>query len=286
MFDHVHGLLFFDDGIVGKLIAGDPAALLDEADDALGVGVCLGDLVEGLLCEILSVHVRHSDYWGFNPYRCSNGRVFLAVVHSIGQLPDSEMQEIGMFEELPENLTYPLTSPVLYREAEKVLRSLVRFELATEGDGQTIIELRKQIWATTYRGFYPDSMIDDFDYGWHLEKELQRIRSPEYRVYRIVKDDQNIGYLSMRKTDGVLLQSLYILKEYQRQGIGQLAFDLVAQYCTEEGADSFTCHCLPENWNARAFYEKMGGRVVGADMDHEESWMNSVIYRFEVRQQG
>ena len=48
--------------------------------------------------------------------------VFLAVVHSIGQLPDSEMQEIGLFEELPENLTYPLTSPVLYREAEKELK--------------------------------------------------------------------------------------------------------------------------------------------------------------------
>ena len=63
------------------------------------------------------------DYWGFNPYRCSNGMVFLAVVHSIGQLPESEMQEIGLFDELPENLTYPLTSPVLYREAEKLLRS-------------------------------------------------------------------------------------------------------------------------------------------------------------------
>lgn len=55
---HVHGLLFFHDGIVGKLIAGDPAALLDEADDALCVGVGPGDLVEGLL--VLSVHVRHS----------------------------------------------------------------------------------------------------------------------------------------------------------------------------------------------------------------------------------
>ena len=64
------------------------------------------------------------DYWGFNPYRCSNGMVFLAVVNSIGQLPESEMQEIGLFEELPENLTYPLTSPALYREAEKVLRLL------------------------------------------------------------------------------------------------------------------------------------------------------------------
>lgn len=112
------------------------------------------------------------DYWGFNPFRCSNGMVFLAVVHSIGELPESEMQEIGMFDELPDNLTYPQTSPVLYREAEKMLRSLVRFELETEDDAKTIIELRKRIWATTYRGLYPDSMIDDFDYAWHLEKEL------------------------------------------------------------------------------------------------------------------
>ena len=89
------------------------------------------------------------DYWGFNPFRCSNGMVFLAMVHSIGELPESEMQEIGMFDGMPENLTYPQTSPVLYREAEKLLKSLVRFELATEDDAKTIIELRKQIWATT-----------------------------------------------------------------------------------------------------------------------------------------
>ena len=222
------------------------------------------------------------DYWGFNPFRCSNGMVFLAVVHSIGQLPESEMQEIGMFEELPENLTYPQTSPVLYREAEKLLKSLVRFEPATEDDAQTIIQLRKQIWATTYRGLYPDSMIDGFDYAWHLEKELQRIRNPEYRVYRIVKDDRSIGYLCTRKTDTEILQSLYILEEYQHQGIGRTAFDFVKRYCRENGADSFVCHCLPENWNARKFYEKMGGTVIGEDMDNEESWMNSVIYRFTV----
>ncbi len=64
------------------------------------------------------------DYWGFNPYRCSNGMVFLAVVHSIGEMPESEMKEIGMFDELPENLTYPQTSPVCFREAEKLLASL------------------------------------------------------------------------------------------------------------------------------------------------------------------
>ena len=64
------------------------------------------------------------DYWGFNLFLCSNSMVFLAVVHSIGELPESEMQEIGIIDELPENLTYPQTSPVLYQEAEKLLRSL------------------------------------------------------------------------------------------------------------------------------------------------------------------
>ena len=169
---------------------------------------------------------------------------------------------------------------------EKPLKSLnmstVKFEPATQSDVMTIIELRKQIWATTYRGFYPDSMIDGFDYAWHMEKELRRIRDPDYRVYIIVKAGRNIGYLTIRKTDPVNLQSLYILKEYQRQGIGWTAFDLVKQYCREEGADSFVCHCLPENWKARRFYEKMGGKVIGEDMDNEESWMNSVIYRFTV----
>ena len=97
----------------------------------------------------------------------------------------------------------------------------VGFEPATEDDARTIIELRKQIWATTYRGVYPDSMIDGFDDTWHLKKELQRIRNPQYRVYRIVKDDCSIGYLSTRKTDVVILQSLYILEEYQHQGIGR-----------------------------------------------------------------
>ena len=64
------------------------------------------------------------DYWGFNSQRCSNGIVFLAVVHSLGELPESEMQETKLFEVLPAELTYPQTSPKLYAEAEKLLKNL------------------------------------------------------------------------------------------------------------------------------------------------------------------
>lgn len=64
------------------------------------------------------------DYLGYNHLRSANGMVFLAVVRAIGELPESEMGEIGIFEELPENLTYPQTSPVLYREARNTWESL------------------------------------------------------------------------------------------------------------------------------------------------------------------
>ena len=157
----------------------------------------------------------------------------------------------------------------------------IHFVAVTENDVMGILNLRKRIWATTYRGIYPDSMIDDFDYAWHRDKEMKRISNPEYGVYFITKDKLNIGYLTIRKTDKVILQSLYILEEYQHQGIGKLAFKFINKYCEENGANSFICHCVPDNKNARLFYEKMGGKIIGEDLDNEESWMNSVIYQFK-----
>ncbi|HBD31823.1 MAG TPA: hypothetical protein DC027_09435, partial [Oscillibacter sp.] len=113
------------------------------------------------------------------------------------------------------------------------------FVEAAKEDAAAIIALRHQIWGTTYRGIYPDDMIDNFDWAWHREKELLRINDPAYSVYLLQKDDQNIGYLTISRTDGIVLQSLYILSEYQRQGIGRAAFDFIRAYCREYGAKSF-----------------------------------------------
>ena len=45
LFCHIYCLLFFHNGIVGKLIPGDPAACLYKSDDPLRVGICLGNLI-------------------------------------------------------------------------------------------------------------------------------------------------------------------------------------------------------------------------------------------------
>ncbi len=61
------------------------------------------------------------DYHGVRGHRCSNGVVFLADIRALGPLPESEMAEVCAFATLPENLTYPLVTPLLMGEAEKLL---------------------------------------------------------------------------------------------------------------------------------------------------------------------
>mgnify|MGYP002515077266 CR=1 FL=1 len=61
------------------------------------------------------------DYYGYDSTGHANGMVFLAVIQRSGELPESEMSEIEMFAQLPDNLTYPKVTPLLMAEAAKVL---------------------------------------------------------------------------------------------------------------------------------------------------------------------
>ena len=44
----------------------------------------------------------------------NHGQVFFAEVHELGQMPDFEMVEVGLFDNLPERLRFPLITPVLF----------------------------------------------------------------------------------------------------------------------------------------------------------------------------
>ncbi len=55
------------------------------------------------------------DYFAGDETSHANGMVFAAHIEKLGPLPESEMAEIALFESLPEQLTYPGITPVLYR---------------------------------------------------------------------------------------------------------------------------------------------------------------------------
>ena len=57
------------------------------------------------------------DYWAGDEVSEAAGMVFVAEIEELGQMPDSEMEEVSFFEQLPEKLTYPGITPVLFRRA-------------------------------------------------------------------------------------------------------------------------------------------------------------------------
>ena len=56
------------------------------------------------------------DYWAGNEDtgQGANGMVFIAHITKLDAIPDSEMAEVRTFDVLPENLTYPGITPVLF----------------------------------------------------------------------------------------------------------------------------------------------------------------------------
>ncbi len=63
------------------------------------------------------------DYHAYDSEGSSNGRVYAAVIRRLGQLPPHEMSGIQAFDAFPENLTYPLVTPVLFQEAMKMVKN-------------------------------------------------------------------------------------------------------------------------------------------------------------------
>ena len=130
----------------------------------------------------------------------------------------------------------------------------IDFVPAKANDAAAISTLRQSIWDKTYRGIYPDTAIDNFDYDWHQQRDLKKISDPSFTVYLIRDGDEDIGYFMFQNTGaGVRLCSLYVLQEYQHPGIGKLAFSILTDYCRKKGISSFTCDCNPHNVNGMGF---------------------------------
>ena len=52
----------------------------------------------------------------------SCGVAFEAEILELGPLPESEMAEVRTFDALPENITYPAITPVLFQERDRIFR--------------------------------------------------------------------------------------------------------------------------------------------------------------------
>lgn len=165
----------------------------------------------------------------------------------------------------------------------------VTFRLARPGNGADISNLRHAVWASTYRGIYPDELIEHFDHTWHTARNEMTLGNPAYTTYLICMNEQPMGYLIWHieqppryKNFSFCLQSLYLLPCLQGHGVGRRAMDMVRQACIKAGFDRLYWQCHPENEKALAFYQRMGAVIAQRDEGHAEKHMNTVYFEWIV----
>ena len=166
--------------------------------------------------------------------------------------------------------------------------SNIIFRKAIISDCYSIAKLKGEIWNTTYRGIYSDTLIDNYDINKNKLIFESIISNPNYAVYVAIDNNTIIGFMSCgdpykpflnyKKEIGLL----YILKEYQRKGIGKKLFFIAKDIIRKSRNDEFFVSVNKYNINAIQFYIAMGGTIIRVDEDKEDNRETQVKIHYVV----
>lgn len=151
------------------------------------------------------------------------------------------------------------------------MMSNITYRKATIADCYSIAELKGVVWNTTYKGIYPDEKLTGYDIAKNEQIFQTIVNNPEIELYVATDRDRIIGFMTCGKPYKPFrhykqeVGLLYILKEYQRQGIGKKFFEIARKQVKETGYVEFEVAVNSQNVNAINFYLAMGGKVIFSD---------------------
>ncbi len=177
----------------------------------------------------------------------SFGMLFYADITEFGQLPESEIERVELFEQLPDKWTYPNIQPMLLGKIESFIKSK---DLANN------IEIKDNI--------IPDisDLIDLYkDAGWsNYTNNIDMLKLAYDNSLRVVSFWDNNKLIGIIRVVGdghsiIYIQDLIILTKYQKQGLGSMLMN----YVMNAYKDVYQKVLLTENQTSTVkFYESCG----------------------------
>lgn len=131
--------------------------------------------------------------------------------------------------------------------------------------------LKGQVWNTTYKGIYSEEKLSGYDIAKNESIFQNIVNNPDIELFVALDNQKIVGLMTCGKPYRPFMDFqqeislLYILKEYQRQGIGKTFFELAKKQVKENGYTEFFLAVNSKNFGAQKFYESMGGTVVFED---------------------
>ena len=143
----------------------------------------------------------------------------------------------------------------------------VTFRRATPADSLAVAQIHVQSWRESFTGIVPQSFLDKMSAANRAQAFRTRFAVDLYRLF-IAETPKNgvVGFADFgkaRETERAFeaeLYAIYLLRDFQRGGIGGKLFALGVESLVADGMNSMYVLTL-EVSPYKSFYEKMGGRL-------------------------
>lgn len=144
----------------------------------------------------------------------------------------------------------------------------MQIRLATEEDYLAIATVHVESWKETYQGIISEEYLSRLSITKRGEIWQEILKNPKPSVVHFVAvntDDKIIGFADGGPCRDSLpfdgeLYAIYLLKEYQKQGIGRLLFNTLTRHLVNEGFHSMMIWVLKDNPTLK-FYLHLGGGI-------------------------
>ena len=140
---------------------------------------------------------------------------------------------------------------------------------AKSSDVRNITNVHIESWKSTYKGIFSEDFLDNIDFNkrYKLWERVLHSSSSKEIVYVAELNNEIVGFISggPSRTDALdsdaEIYALYLLEDYQRQGIGRKLLENAFQEMREYGYETAFVWVLKDN-PAVNFYKKTGGEVI------------------------
>jgi len=144
----------------------------------------------------------------------------------------------------------------------------ITFREATVADALAVGKVHVQSWRESFAGIVPQTYLDKMSVE-HRAKAFEKGFAVDFYKMFVAETEVNgiVGFADFGKARDnqsqyeAELYAIYLLRDFQRKGIGGKLFDLAVKYLVAQNMNSMSLTAL-EISPYKPFYEKMGGHLV------------------------
>ena len=145
---------------------------------------------------------------------------------------------------------------------------------ASTDDAQFLTETAfqsKKIWG------YSDEQI----YLWKDDLEISEDYILQNKVMKVFDNNIFIGFFALKfeRSQPPEIDHLWLQPQFLRKSYGTIIFKYITEYLSEQGFSKITLVAEP---NAKGFYEKLGGKIIGK-FESKISGRFLEIFEFQIR---